>query len=125
MAFAPDRSVPSRRSTATDRPQLATPITLGVTDPDAIATFLRGVPLDAAFWRRFRYQCSHCHEHGTTVCGALWRVSLEPDCQDLYYLHCGCLAPYKIAHGLRSVEGRRPLASARMRRGPEEVSPPQ
>jgi len=27
---------------------------------------------------------------------------------DLYYLHSGCLAPYKVAHGLRSVEGRIP-----------------
>ena len=99
MTLAPAISVPPRR-----------PTTVPLTGPDRqdAAAFLRGVPLDDAFWRRFRYQCSHCHEHGTTVCGALWRVSLEADCQDLYYLHCGCLAPYKVAHGLRSVEGRLP-----------------
>ncbi len=112
--------------TTTTRPQLATHVTtLGVTDPDAIATFLQGVPLDAAFWRRVHHRCAHCQELGATAHGALWRVSLEVDCQDLYYLHCGCLAPYKMAHGLRSVEGRRPLVGARMRRGPEEVSHPQ
>jgi len=52
--------------------------------------------------------CAHCHHIGTTATGALWRVSPSPDCRDLYYLHSGCLAPYKAAHGLRSVEGRIP-----------------
>ncbi len=99
--------------TTTERPQFATPVTLtlGVTNPnpDAIATFLKGVPLDAAFWRRFRYQCDHCQETGTTACGALWRTSLADDCTDLYYLHSRCLSVYRRVHGLRSVEGRLPL----------------
>jgi len=59
--------------------------------------------------------CAHCHEAGTTVCGALWRVSLKPGCGDLYYLHGHCLDPYKVARGLRSVEGRLPLADTRAR----------
>ncbi len=100
MTLAPTRSVSSATTT---------PVTLGVTDPDAIATFLRGVPLDAAFWRRFHYQCDHCQETGTTACGALWRVSLADDCTDLYYLHTRCLSAYRRAQGLRSVEGRLPL----------------
>ncbi len=50
--------------------------------------------------------CAHCDQFGTTVAGALWRASLAPDCDDLYFLHTSCLAPYKVAHGLRSVEGR-------------------
>ncbi len=94
--------------TTTERPQTTAPVTLGVTDPAAIAAFLRGVPLDAAFWRRFHHRCDHCQETGTTVCGALWRVSLADDCTDLYYLHSRCLPSYKAAHGLRSVEGRQP-----------------
>jgi len=55
--------------------------------------------------------CDHCQTAGTTVCGALWRVSPATShaaCTDLYYLHTHCLAPYKAAHGLRSVEGRLP-----------------
>jgi len=100
MSLAPTRSVSSATTT---------PLTLGVTDPDAIAVFLRGVPLDAAFWRRFQYPCDHCQETGTTACGALWRVSLANDCTELYYLHSRCLLPYKAAHTLQSVEGRLPL----------------
>ncbi len=97
--------------TTTARPQPTTPVTLGVTDPDAIATFLRpGVPCDDAFWRRVHYECDHCHSHGTTVCGALWRVSLSDDCTELYYLHTRCLTPYKQHHELKTVEGRVPLA---------------
>jgi len=60
------------------------------------------VPLSAA------HACAHCHEVGTTATGALGRTSLCAECPDLYYLHSGCLAPYKVAHGLRSVEGRIP-----------------
>jgi len=52
--------------------------------------------------------CAHCDQIGTTVAGALWRVSLRADDDDLYFLHTSCLAPYKVAHGLRSVEGRIP-----------------
>jgi len=59
--------------------------------------------------------CAHCHEAGTTVCGALWRVSLKPERGDLYYLHGRCLDPYKVARGLRSVEGRLPLTDTRAR----------
>ncbi len=59
--------------------------------------------------------CAHCHEAGTTVCGALWRVSLKPGRGDLYYLHSHCLDPYKVARGLRSVEGRLPLMDTRAR----------
>ncbi len=102
MTLAPATSVPPRRSTTTS-------LTLGVTDPDAIATFLKGVPLDAAFWRRVRYTCDYCREHGTTASGALWRTGQGDDCTDLYYLHSHCLPSYKRAHGLRSVEGRLPL----------------
>ena len=60
--------------------------------------------------------CAHCHTPGTTVCGALWRVSLKPGRGDLYYLHGHCLDPYKVARGLRSVEGRLPLTDTRARR---------
>jgi len=98
MSLAPTRSVSPRRPT--------TPDPLGVTDPGAIATFLRGVPLDDAFWRRFRYQCDHCQRWDTTASGALWRVSPADDCTELYYLHSRCLTPYKVAHNLKSVEGR-------------------
>jgi len=59
--------------------------------------------------------CAHCHQPGTTVCGALWRVSLKPGRGDLYYLHGHCLDPYKVARGLRSVEGRLPLTDTRAR----------
>ena len=59
--------------------------------------------------------CAHCHEAGTTVCGALWPVSLKPGRGDLYYLHSHCLDPYKVARGLRSVEGRLPRADTRAR----------
>jgi len=59
--------------------------------------------------------CAHCHEAGTTVYGALWRVSLKPGRGDLYYLHGHCLDPYKVARGLRSVEGRLPRADTRAR----------
>ncbi len=59
--------------------------------------------------------CAHCHQPGTTVCGALWRVSLKPGRGDLYYLHGCCLDPYKATYGLRSVEGRLPLADTRPR----------
>ncbi len=99
MTLAPDTSVPPRRPTTAP---LAGP------DRQDIAAFLRGVPLDAAFWRRFRYQCDHCQEHGTTQSGALWRVSLADDCTELYYLHSQCLTLYKAAHALQSVEGRVP-----------------
>ncbi len=92
--------------TTIDRPQSATSVTLGVTDPDAIAAFLRGVPLDDAFWRRFRYQCDHCQRWDTTASGALWRTRQG---DELYYLHARCLSAYKRRHGLRSVEGRLPL----------------
>ncbi len=61
------------------------------------------------------HTCAHCHEAGTTVCGALWRVSLKPGRGDLYYLHGHCLDPYKVARGLRSVEGRLPRADTRAR----------
>jgi len=103
MTLAPAISVPPRRPATT-------PVTLGVTDPDAIAAFLKGVPLDDAFWRRFHHRCDHCQETGTTACGALWRVSLADDCTQLYYLHTRCLSAYKCARGLRGVEGRLPLA---------------
>jgi len=103
MSLAPTRSVSSATTTH---------ITRGVTDPDAIAAFLRpGVPLDDAFWRRLHHRCDHCLKAGTTVCGALWRVSLQAECQALYYLHSACLPAYKRAHGLRSVEGRVPLVA--------------
>ena len=69
--------------------------------------------------------CVHCNTPGTTRCGALWRVSLADECQDLYYLHTGCLRDFKAAQGLRSVEGRQPLAGARARRGPKEVVLPR
>jgi len=55
------------------------------------------------------YTCAHCQMGGTTVAGALWRVSSCAACDQLFYLHTACLQPYKIAHGLRSVEGRVPL----------------
>jgi len=99
MSLAPATSVPPRRST-TD------PLTLGVTDPDAIAAFLKGVPCDDAFWRRFRYQCDHCRRWDTTAVGALWRTGQG---DELYYLHARCLPSYKRRHALRSVEGRLPL----------------
>ncbi len=96
--------------TTTARPQTTAPVTtLGVTDPAAIATFLKGVPLDDAFWRRVHHRCDHCHVTGTTAVGALWRISLADDCQELYYLHTRCLRAHKAAHGLQSVEGRIPL----------------
>jgi len=57
--------------------------------------------------------CAHCRHSGTLTRGALWRVSLLPDCDALYFLHSRCLAPYKTAHGLRSVEGRVPHISRR------------
>jgi len=83
-----------------------------VANPDAIAAFLKGVPLDDAFWRRVHHQCDHCHERGATVCGGLWRVSLADDCTELYYLHSHyCLSAYKQRHGLKSVEGRVALAA--------------
>jgi len=62
------------------------------------------------------FVCAHCHQPGTTVCGALWRVSPATShaaCDALYFLHSRCLAPYKTAHGLRSVEGRVPHISRR------------
>ncbi len=54
--------------------------------------------------------CVHCSQLGTTATGALWRVSRLVGRDDLYYLHAACLAPYKGAHTLRSVEGRIPRA---------------
>ena len=60
-------------------------------------------------WRQTFY-CDYCHEPGTTVGGALWRTEARPHAS-LYYLHSSCLAPYKARHGLRSVEGRLPLAA--------------
>jgi len=54
--------------------------------------------------------CAHCQQLGTTATGALWRISRLVGCDDLYYLHAACLAPYKAAHNLRSVEGRIPRA---------------
>jgi len=54
--------------------------------------------------------CVHCQQLGTTATGALWRVSRLVGRDDLYYLHGACLAPYKAAHTLRSVEGRIPHA---------------
>ena len=54
--------------------------------------------------------CVHCSHLGTTATGALWRVSRLVGRDDLYFLHVGCLALYKAAHGLRSVEGRIPCA---------------
>ncbi len=96
--------------TTTARLQTTAPVTtLGETDPAAIATFLKGVPLDDAFWRRVRYQCAQCGQWGTTASGALWRVSLADSCTNLYYLHTGHRNAYKQRHGLQSVEGRVPL----------------
>lgn len=54
--------------------------------------------------------CAHCHAVGTTACGALWRVAPAPEPGALYYLHTRCLDPYRLAQGLRSAEGRVPLA---------------
>jgi cytochrome c553 len=54
------------------------------------------------------HACAHCHQLDTTEHGALWRVSPLAACSTLYYLHGQCLAPYKAAHNLRSVEGRIP-----------------
>lgn len=54
------------------------------------------------------HKCAYCHQLDTTAHGALWRVSPLAACSTLYYLHTACLAPYKVAHGLRSVEGRIP-----------------
>ncbi len=54
--------------------------------------------------------CVHCTHLGTTATGALWRVSRLVGRDDLYYLHVACLAPYKVTHNLRSVEGRLPRA---------------
>ncbi len=101
MTLAPTRSVPPRRPTTT-------PVTLSVTHPGAVATFLRGVPLDDAFWRRVRYQCSHCGDTGTTVVGGLWRTGQG---DELYYLHSHCLSAYKALHSLQSAEGRVPLVA--------------
>jgi hypothetical protein len=64
---------------------------------------------------RETFRCDHCREPGTTAQGGLWKTSLEPHAS-LYYLHSGCVAPYKAARGLRSVEGRIP-AAATARRG--------
>ncbi len=55
------------------------------------------------------YCCDHCTTPGATSEGALWKTSSDPHAS-LYYLHSRCLQPYKLKHGLRSVEGRRPLA---------------
>jgi cytochrome c553 len=52
------------------------------------------------------HACAHCHQLDTTAHGALWRVSPLAACSTIYYLHTACLAPYKAAHRLRSVEGR-------------------
>ncbi len=57
---------------------------------------------------RALHVCAHCHQRGTTACGALWRTSARAECSDLYYLHSGCLRRYKAAHILLSVEGRIP-----------------
>ncbi len=57
------------------------------------------------------FTCGHCQTEGTTWRGALWRVAPSPAPGALYYLHTRCLDPYKVAHGLRSVEGRVPLTS--------------
>lgn len=64
---------------------------------------------------RETFRCDHCRESGTTTHGSLWKTALDPHAT-LYYLHSGCLAPYKAAHSLRSVEGRIPTA-ATTRRG--------
>jgi len=58
--------------------------------------------------------CEYCSETGTTIDGALWRTTLDTP-YALFYLHSACLAPYKAAHSLRSVEGRLPLTHARTR----------
>jgi len=71
--------------------------------------------------------CAHCHQPGTTVCGALWRVSPATShtaCTDLYYLHSRCLAPYKAVSGLRSVEGRLPVGTTHARPRLARRSPP-
>jgi len=57
------------------------------------------------------FTCGHCQTAGTTACGALWRAAPPPEPGALYYLHTRCLDPYKVAHGLRSVEGRVPLTA--------------
>lgn len=58
------------------------------------------------------HKCAYCHQLDTTAAGALWRVSPIAACASLYYLHSQCLAPYKAAHGLRSVEGRIPTPAS-------------
>ena len=54
------------------------------------------------------HTCAHCRQFGTTACGALWRESPHAESEGLYYLHSRCVAPYKVAYGLWSVEGRIP-----------------
>ena len=54
------------------------------------------------------HKCAYCHQLDTTAAGALWRVSPLAACATLYFLHSQCLAPYKAAYDLRSVEGRIP-----------------
>lgn len=61
---------------------------------------------------RETFRCDHCREAGTTALGGLWKTSLDPHAS-LYYLHSGCVGPYKAARGLRSVEGRIPAVKTR------------
>jgi len=58
------------------------------------------------------YCCDHCNKPGTTIDGTLWKANSDLYAP-LYYLHSRCLLPCKVEHGLRSVEGRLPLAAAR------------
>ncbi len=79
-------------------------VTEAAGDGQARTAFLKGQPVGRAFTVTFLYQCAHCHRRGTTAAGALWRTGQSDDA--LYYLHSRCLASYKVARGLRSVEGR-------------------
>ena len=96
---------------ATILPSSTAPTQIAAPGRQDITTFLRGVPCDDTFWLGIHHRCAHCHDTGTTVCGALWRVSLADDCTELYFLHSRtCLLAYKRLHGLKSVEGRVALA---------------
>ncbi len=59
------------------------------------------------------HTCDYCGALGTTASGGLWRVSPGAGDDRLYFLHSGCVRPYKVAHGLQSVEGCRPRAGTR------------
>ncbi len=78
-------------------------VTEAADDGLARTAFLKGQPVGRAFTVTFLYPCAHCHRRGTTAAGALWRTGQS---DELYYLHSRCLASYKVACGLRSVEGR-------------------